>query len=99
MLTRRTLALLGLGAAALLAVCARAEESPDALILRISADVLDAVRADAAIQAGDVRRLIQLVDEKVMPSVNFQRTTCHRARTLLAPLPSSKQRLRRVRCC
>ena len=75
MLTRRSLGLHWLSAAALLAARAHAEEAPDALILRVSADVLDAVRADAAIQAGDLRRLIQLVDEKVMPSVNFQRTT------------------------
>ncbi len=75
MLTRRSLARLPLAAAALLAACARAEDAPDALILRMSTDVLDSIRADEAIRQGDLRRVIALVDEKVMPHVNFQRTT------------------------
>lgn len=54
---------------------ARAEETPDALVMRISTDVIDAVKADKAIQSGDVARIIALVDAKVMPSVNFKRMT------------------------
>ena len=60
--------LLPLGAAA-------AEEGADALIKRLSGEVLELIRADKAIQAGDVSRIIALVDSKVMPSVNFQRMT------------------------
>ena len=60
--------LLQLGAAA-------AEEGADALIKRLSGEVLELIRADKAIQAGDVSRIIALVDSKVMPSVNFQRMT------------------------
>jgi phospholipid transport system substrate-binding protein len=37
--------------------------------------VIDAVKADKAIQAGDVSRIRTLVDQKVMPHVNFQRMT------------------------
>ena len=37
--------------------------------------MLELIRADKAIQAGDVSRIIALVDSKVMPSVNFQRMT------------------------
>jgi phospholipid transport system substrate-binding protein len=37
--------------------------------------VLDAVKADAAIQAGDSARVMALVDSKIMPSVNFARMT------------------------
>ena len=76
--TRRTLASLLLAAAAaaaLLAACARAEEAPEALILRVSSGVLDTIRADEAIRQGDLRRVIVLVEEQVMPHVNFQRTT------------------------
>jgi len=51
---------------------ARAEVTPDALVRQISNDVLDAVKADKAIQAGDVGRIIALVDAKVMPNVNFE---------------------------
>ena len=76
--TRRSLASLLLAAAAaatLLAACARAEEAPEALILRVSSGVLDTIRADEAIRQGDLRRVIVLVEEQVMPHVNFQRTT------------------------
>ena len=75
MLSRRSIASLFLAAAALCAFPARAQEAPDALIMRISTDVLDAVKADKSIQAGDVRQVIVLVDAKVMPSVNFRRMT------------------------
>ena len=60
--------LLPLGAAA-------AEEGADALIKRLSGEMLELIRADKAIQAGDVSRIIALVDSNVMPSVNFQRMT------------------------
>jgi phospholipid transport system substrate-binding protein len=64
-----------------LAVClgtvsvARAETAPDALIKQVSTDVLDAVKADKSIQAGDVQKVVALVDVKVMPHINFQRMT------------------------
>ena len=80
-MNRRTLSflmgtLLGL---ALLAtaplVRAAADEAPDALIKRISVDVLDNIKADKAVQAGDVSRVISLVDTKIMPNVDFTRMT------------------------
>jgi phospholipid transport system substrate-binding protein len=49
--------------------------TPDAFVRQVSTDVLDAVKADKAIQAGDVNRIRVLVDAKVMPHVNFQRMT------------------------
>jgi phospholipid transport system substrate-binding protein len=52
-----------------------AEEGPDALVKRISSEVMDAVKADPAIQAGDVSRIVTLVDTKIMPNVNFSRMT------------------------
>ena len=52
-----------------------ADEAPDALINRLTKDALDAIAADKAIQAGDVGRIVALVDEKIMPFVNFQRMT------------------------
>jgi phospholipid transport system substrate-binding protein len=62
--------LLGLGGA--IAAPVLATEAPDALVRKISTEVLDIVRADPALQSGDVNALIALVDEKVMPSVNFE---------------------------
>ncbi len=65
-----------LGVAAMGAARAQAaDEAPDAMVKRISTEVLDAVKADAAIQAGDVGRITALVDSKIMPNVNFNRMT------------------------
>ena len=51
---------------------ARAETAPDALVKKISTEVIDTAKTDKAIQAGDVNKVIALVDAKVMPSVNFE---------------------------
>ena len=50
-------------------------ESPDALIKELSTGVLDAVKTDKTIQAGDVQKVITLVETRVIPHVNFQRMT------------------------
>ena len=50
-------------------------QAPDALIKQVSTEVIDTVQADKAIQAGDLNRIIALVDSKVMPHVNFTRMT------------------------
>jgi phospholipid transport system substrate-binding protein len=52
-----------------------AQEAPDAMIKRLSDEVLAEIRGDAAIQAGDIDKVMALVDRKVMPNVNFQRMT------------------------
>ena len=52
-----------------------ADEAPDALIKRLSSEVIDSVRGDKAIQAGDISKVISLVDKIVMPNVNFRRMT------------------------
>jgi phospholipid transport system substrate-binding protein len=49
--------------------------APDALVRQISTEVIDTVKADKEIQAGNIERIIALVDAKVMPHVNFQRMT------------------------
>ena len=80
MLNRR---LLGSAALALVAVtslglplsAAAADEAPDALIKRLSTDVLNTVKADKSIQGGDITKVIALVDKTVMPNVNFRRMT------------------------
>jgi phospholipid transport system substrate-binding protein len=63
-----------LGFAAMLAQ-AQPAKAPDALIREVSTDVIEAVKADKSIQAGDLQKVIALVDAKVMPHVNFQRMT------------------------
>ncbi|HEY0886042.1 MAG TPA: ABC transporter substrate-binding protein [Ramlibacter sp.] len=52
-----------------------ADEAPDALIKRLSDEVMAAIKADKDIKAGDTARIMALVDSKIMPNVNFQRMT------------------------
>lgn len=49
--------------------------APDAFVRQLSDDVLNAIKSDKAIQGGDVARIRDLVDAKVLPHVNFQRMT------------------------
>ena len=79
-MNRRTLNLL-VGASLSLALLAAtpfvraADEAPDALIKRISVDVLDNIKADKSVQGGDMTKVISLVDTKIMPNVDFTRMT------------------------
>ena len=57
------------------AQAAPAIEAPDALIKRISQDVIDTAKSDKGIQAGDINRVNQLVETKILPYVDFQRMT------------------------
>ena len=80
MMNRRLLGCVALVAGTVLAlglpmVSMAADETPDALIKRLSVDVLNTVRGDKAIQAGDINKVIALVDKTVMPNVNFRRMT------------------------
>lgn len=52
-----------------------ADEAPDVLIKRISAEVLDNIKADQAVKSGDLRKVIALVDSQIMPNVDFTRMT------------------------
>ena len=52
---------------------AQAETTPDSFVMTLSTEVIDAVKADKAIQAGDVSKIRTLVDTKVLPNVNLQR--------------------------
>jgi phospholipid transport system substrate-binding protein len=72
----RLCAVLILSTSGLLALTANAaDEAPDALIKRLSVDILDKIRTDKSLQSGDVTRIVALVDERIMPNVNFQRMT------------------------
>ncbi len=77
MMKRRSwLAALMITTASAFAVPAMAqEEAPDAMVKRLSTEVLATIKADPAIQAGDMNRIIALVDSKIMPNVNFTRMT------------------------
>ena len=70
-------------AAEVLAVCSlglaplahAVEESPDALIQRLSEEVMASIKSDKALQSGDTARIMAVVDSKIMPNVDFKRMT------------------------
>ena len=51
------------------------QEAPDALVKRISQEILDLAKTDQQIQAGNQQRIMEVVQAKVIPHVNFQRMT------------------------
>lgn len=51
------------------------EDSPDAMIKKVTDEVLTIVRQDKDIQNGNTRKAIELVEVKVLPHFNFQRMT------------------------
>lgn len=51
------------------------DNAPDALIRKVTDDVLNIVRQDKDIQSGNTRKAIELVDAKVLPHFNFQHMT------------------------
>ena len=56
-------------------VAAAAPEAPDKLIERLSNEILERIKSDTALQAGDPKKLNELVDSTVMPHVDFRRMT------------------------
>ena len=76
MLRRTWISALGLAGLLLSAPALHAEPlAADAFVRQVSIEVIEAVKVDKAIQAGDVGPIRTLVDAKVMPHVNFQRMT------------------------
>ena len=77
-MNRRFFSFLATGMLALLTLAAplasqAADEAPDALVKRLSADVLGVIKADKSLQGGDINKIMALVDTRIIPNVNFQR--------------------------
>ena len=79
LLSRRTLSVWAVATALTLglpfSVVHAADESADVFIKRVSSDILEAIKADKSIRSGDVNKIVTLVDQRVMPHVNFLRMT------------------------
>ena len=77
MMQRRTLAAWVAASSALwlAAPVWAATETPDALVKRLSADILETIKADPELRNGNIARISQVVDNTVMPHVNFRRMT------------------------
>jgi phospholipid transport system substrate-binding protein len=61
--------------AAFAAGSAWAQPAPDKFIEELSNRVINQIKADKQIQAGDLKRISELVDTTLMPHVNFERMT------------------------
>lgn len=72
---RRLGGALALLAAVLAAEVAVAQEGPDSLIRRVVDEVTAVIKTDRDIQNGNRHKISQLVDNKILPYVNFMRMT------------------------
>ncbi len=73
---------------------AQASESPEVLIQRVAAELIEAVKSDAALRNGDQGRVIALVDNRLLPHVNFTRMTASSVgRFWRQATPEQKQKL------
>ncbi|MBI3283719.1 MAG: ABC transporter substrate-binding protein [Burkholderiales bacterium] len=52
-----------------------ADEAPDQLIKRLSQEILDTAKADKDIQTGSQKRVYDLVENKILPYIDFPRMT------------------------
>lgn len=54
---------------------ALAQETADAAVKRTSQELLQIIRADPKVQAGDQARIREVVEAKVLPNIDFERMT------------------------
>lgn len=66
--------LVALFAGALLAFAAQAQQdSPEALVKQVTSEVLQAIKEDPDLKAGDRNKALALAEQKVLPHVDFRR--------------------------
>jgi phospholipid transport system substrate-binding protein len=53
----------------------RAQESPDALVKRVTDELLAIIKADKDLQAGNQRKVVEIAEAKVLPHFDFARMT------------------------
>jgi len=49
--------------------------NPDTLVKTVTQQVMDQIKGDKSIQSGDINKITQLVNEKILPYTDFRRTT------------------------
>jgi phospholipid transport system substrate-binding protein len=87
-------ALAAVAALVLLPVSALAQEAPDALVKRVSQEVLQIVRTDPLVQAGNEARIREVIEVKLLPNFDFARMTAlAMGRNWRAATPEQQQRL------
>lgn len=73
MLSRLLRFALILGVTSLPAAALAEEPAPDALMRKITGEVVEAIRSDRAVQAGDRKKISLLVESKILPYFDFRR--------------------------
>ena len=61
--------------AALLVTSAFAQDSPDALVKRVSEETVQAIKSDPKLAAGDPARVREVIEQKLLPHFDFMRMT------------------------
>ena len=57
------------------AAFAQQDLSPEALVRKVTDDVLDSIKSDKALQAGDREKALALAEQKVLPHIDFHEAT------------------------
>jgi phospholipid transport system substrate-binding protein len=57
------------------AVIAEAQEAPDAMVKRVSQDMIATIKSDPLIQAGNEARIREVIEVKLIPHFDFMRMT------------------------
>lgn len=57
------------------ALAAAAQEAPDAMVKRVTDEVLTLIKADKDLQGGSTRKIAELAEVKVLPHFDFTRMT------------------------
>ncbi|MFO1325685.1 MAG: ABC transporter substrate-binding protein [Burkholderiales bacterium] len=52
-----------------------AQEAPDAMVKRVSQEVLQIIKSDPKVQAGDQQRIREVVETKLLPNFDFEKIT------------------------
>jgi phospholipid transport system substrate-binding protein len=60
---------------AAISASAVAQDAPDALVRKVTDDVVAAIKSDKDVQSGNSAKILQLVDAKVLPHFDFTRMT------------------------
>jgi phospholipid transport system substrate-binding protein len=58
-----------------LAAPASASEAPDVLVRNVTSEVLNIIKTDKDLQSGSMKKVVELVDAKILPHFNFTRMT------------------------
>ena len=89
-----SLALLGAVSVNLPVWASNTMEAPDALIERVGGLLMDRIKGDPSLRSGDINRIMVLVDDHLMPHVNFTRMTASAVgRFWRQATPEQRQRL------